>query len=113
MIAQKKNLSLDKGATFKQLFRYRNADTAGVDLEGWTGTFYIQTRNSNVVVRQYSCDLSEINGEQGWIQVYISDEDTSLLDTKLKAYALELEDPAGDIHRLLYGQLTVRDRSVV
>lgn len=112
MIAQKKNLSLDKDATFKQLFRYRNADGTGVDLDGWTSQFYIQERNSAVVVMSIPCDVSEIDGEKGWIQVHIPDEETAF-DAKVYAYALELHDPAGDIHRLLYGQLTVRDRSVV
>ena len=113
MIAQKKNLALDKGAVFKQLFRYRNADGSGVDLTGWTAHFDILERNSDGFMAQFTCDTSEINGEQGWIAVYISDEDTASFDTKTKAYALELVDQAGDVYRLLYGQLIVRDRSVV
>lgn len=113
MIAQKKNLSIDKGAVFEQLFRYRNADTTGVDLTGWTGMFYIIERNTDGFSQVVNCDLSEINGELGWIQVRIGDTMTAVLDSKTKAYSLELRDPAGDIYRLLYGQLIVRDRSVV
>jgi hypothetical protein len=113
-IAVKKNLALDAGATWRQTFRYKNADGTGVDLAGWTGEFFILKRGlEEVVVKAVELDLSELNGELGYIQVYISDEETELLEPKLYAYTLELEDPNGDIHRLLFGQFDVRSGSSV
>lgn len=109
MIAQRKNLALDKAASFKQGFRYYEADNTPYDLTNHTGTFNIMERPNGDVVKAVATETDS----QGYIEVYIADEETALLDTKTYAYALELTDSAGDIERLLFGQLQVRQASHV
>lgn len=108
MIAVKKNLSLDQGATFKQTFRYKDAQGNPIDLDGWSGTFRIVNRFSGENIKVVECDLSPIGTAVGYIVAYIPDEETAVLERATEVYALELEDPSGDIIRLLYGQIVIR-----
>ncbi|WP_148222532.1 hypothetical protein [Rhodococcus opacus] len=114
MIAVRKNLAMDQGASWKQTFRYKNSDGSPIDLAGWTGTFTILKRGTTkVVIDEVALDLSEIDGEKGYLVAYFSDEDTALIEANTYAYTLELETPDGDIERLLYGQFQVRGASLV
>lgn len=105
MISQRKNLALDKGATFKQTFRYLNPEREPYDLSTFEGWFRIFERGTEeVLLLEVPLELDA----DGNMSVYIADEDTELLEVETRAYTLELEDEEGDIERLLYGQLQVR-----
>lgn len=105
MTAQHKNLVLDHGASFKQSFRYKDSNDNTVDLTGFSAVFYVYKRgDSSMPIKTVTCSVTA----DGYIQAYISDEQTELMSLGVFAYALELEDTNGDIDRLLFGQLTVR-----
>lgn len=110
MISQRKNLVLDRGATFKQTFRFLDPDRQPYDLSDYTGWFRIIERGeSELVIKEVDLELDA----EGNMSVYIPDEDTALLEVDINAYTLEIEDPDGDIQRLLFGQLQVRSGSRV
>ena len=110
MIAIRKNLALDKGATFKQTFRFLDSERQPYDLSDYTGWFRIYERGTEeVLLLEVPLDLDS----EGNMSVYIPDEETELFEVLTRAYSLELEDPAGDIQRLLYGQLLIKGVSRV
>ena len=105
MIAQKKNLSLDKGATFDQQFRYMADDATPFDLTGWTATFKIYKLGDDATALSEAVCTTDADG---WITASFTDEVTATMTLGKKAYGLEITSPDGEIHRLLYGQLDVR-----
>lgn len=107
-IAARKNLTMDQGATFQQVVRYKDSAGTPIDLAGWTGTFTIMNRGSGTVVDEVACDLSPVGTAVGYITIKLTDEETAAIDDKTYAYTLELEDPTGNLFRLLFGQLIVR-----
>ena len=106
-VAAIKNLVLDKGATFKQVFRYKDSAGEPMDLSNHTAVFRIVDAFSGEEIKSVVADLSLINGEAGYITVTITDEETSLFKRGKEAYALEVESE-GEIERLLMGSLEVR-----
>ncbi|WP_147307740.1 hypothetical protein [Rhodococcus wratislaviensis] len=107
MTAQRKNLVLDQGATFKQSFRYKDSDGVGVDLTGYTAKFNVLERGLGAPDIALHIETAEVDSE-GYIEVYISASTTLTLDAATRAYTLELTEPGGDVNRILYGQLEVR-----
>lgn len=110
MIAIRKNLAIDKGATFNQTFRFLDSERQPYDLTSYTGWFRIYERG---VAGEMILEVPLVMDSEGNMEVYIADEETQLLDAELRAYTLEIEDPAGDIERLLFGQLQVRSATRV
>lgn len=109
-IATKKNLVMDKGATFKQLFRYLGSDNVPVDLTGWTATFKVyKLADEEDLITSAVCTVDA----DGWITANITDEVSSTLPRGKKAYGLEVTNPEGELFRLLFGQLEVRGVSNV
>lgn len=104
MSASFQNLSADKGATFRLSVQYKDPTETPIDLSGFEATFRLLERGSGT-------ELDAATGttdDEGWINVTVSDEDTALWPTGSKAYTLEIESPAGEVTRLLYGKCDVR-----
>lgn len=108
VIAAIKNLVLDKGATFKQVFRYKDSSGEPMDLSDHTAVFRVVNAFSGETIKAVDGDLSLINDEVGYITIVISDEETALFKRGKEAYALEIEDSEGAITRLLMGSLEIR-----
>lgn len=105
MAAARKNLLMDYRTSFNLDLRLKDSNRNPINLTGYTVTFGIFTpgKENNAPL------LSKLAGvsSDGWITVRITDEENTLPVGK-KAYRLDLENPAGDIERLLFGALEVR-----
>lgn len=123
MVAVSKDLFIEQGATFNFYFQWRaasGATTVPRNLTGWI--FRMQARASQKS-SPILIDASTTNGKitlgddpntalandptNGWVRISLTDDDTDLLTFKSARYDLEAEDTAGNVYRVLQGNITV------
>lgn len=118
MTAVVRPLKIEQGATFTLGFVWHQAGpvvdgevTPGdpYDLTGWVARMQIRKAQQSPALVDASSTNGKITlgGATGRIDVKLTDEDTDLLTTKTALYDLELENPTGDVFRLLQGPVTV------
>lgn len=134
MTAVKKDLYIEQGTTFVLPFQWCTAGVDAVtpgpprDLTGWQVRMQVRksqgepvqinatTTNGKIVLgwdpNNLATDPTALpagtpDPANGWITVYLTDDDTDLLNTKTGKYDLEAESPAGRVYRLLQGVVTV------
>lgn len=115
MTAVNRPIAIEQGATWTLGFNWHqagaDANTPGdpYDLTGWVARMQIRRRQGTPIL----LDASTSNGKivlgttNGRVDIKFSDEDTDGLATASALYDLELENPAGDVFRLLEGAVTV------
>ena len=112
MAASKLNLPIvEKGATYRHTLFWKDSSNVAINLLGCTAK--LQVRES-VDSESVIVELSTVNNRifidtiLGKINLYISDEDTTVLDGFGGVYDLEVYFPNGDTIRLIEGRMTFK-----
>lgn len=103
MVAIRKDLTADSGATFTVSVQYRDSGGVPVNLTGYTASFVLATAQGiaiETLVGQCTA--------QGWINVVATDEQTLEWDLGKQAYFLDLQNASGAKDRLFFGNVNVR-----
>ena len=116
MSAVNRTLEIEQGATFTLGFNWHQPDAVDptlpgtpYDLTGWIARLQIRKSQGSPVL----LDASTVNGKivlgttNGRVDIKFTDEDTDALTTTSALYDLELENPAGDVFRLLEGSVSI------
>jgi hypothetical protein len=99
------DLAIEQGATFRRLLRLKDSAGAVIVLTGYTVRAQIRAKVTSPDVL-WSITATVSNAAAGEVTLYISDEDTATFDWKSGVWDLELEQPDGDVIRLLKGKVT-------
>lgn len=114
MPAGRHDILIEKGATYRQVFQYLDADENAIDLTGWSARMKVRTPDyEGDVVHGFDLDTNAspggitISAEDGEITVEVSAEDTAAVaaDVCRGVYDIELEDPDGVVVRLVEGRV--------
>jgi hypothetical protein len=103
MVAIRKDLTVDNGATFTLSVRYLDSTGVPVDLSGYAAEFVLHTERG-IEIHTLDADCTSL----GWINVVGTDETTSLWPYGKQAYHLDLINADGDVDRLFFGAVNVR-----
>lgn len=112
MAAGKVNLpSIEKGATYRHTLYWKDKSGVAIDLTGCSAKMQVrESVDSSVVL----LELSSANGGititplTGKIDLYLSDENSTLLVGLGGIYDLEIYWPNGDVTRLVEGKLAFK-----
>lgn len=105
------DITLDQGATYRNQFKLSSAGTP-FDLTGFVARLKIARPDKHMVFSADSATSNRVVVGADYVEVYLPDEVTKTLGlgfgerTRL-VYELEIEDAAGDITKLLRGNLYV------
>lgn len=105
------DLTIEQGATFRQVFRWQDRSKQPFDLTGFTAKLMMrQTVASPTALKTLTTENAgiELGGSTGSITLHISPSETSSLRWECAVYDLMLYAPAGDVYRLVEGQVTVK-----
>ena len=85
-MASKKDITVDKGATFEIQIIYKNAQSVVVDLTGYTARGQVRSNaNSAVVVAEFDCTIP--TPTNGTVICTIPADETELIPTTGATYA--------------------------
>ncbi len=104
------DLSMEQGATFRQVFRWQDKSRQPFNLTGYTAKLMMrQAVNSPSALKTLTTENGGITlgGADGSITLYISPSDTKNIRWESGVYDLALYAPGGDVYRLVEGQVTV------
>lgn len=110
MAAGKVDLVIEKGATYKKTFYYKDKNKVPIDLTGYTAR--TQIRSSSVSATVIIELTTENNGIiitplEGKIELFINDTSTTAVTHKGNAvYDLELITSIGEVIKLLRGTVS-------
>lgn len=114
MVAAKKDMYIEQGATFNFWFRWSLTDETGapttpVDLTDWKARMQIRKSQQAPALVSATTETGEftIDGVEGVVYCKLSDEQTDLITVRSCLYDIELESPTGDVYRMLEGKITV------
>ena len=107
-MANKKDLWVDAGTTFKINIEYLNPDGTPINLSGYTAAFVIRKQGATTGTPLVSITTGFTFGN-GTLAFSVSDETTATWTFPLGYYTLTIESPSGDKTRLLQGVLKVDD----
>lgn len=117
MAAVNRAIKIEQGATFTLGFNWHKEGpvvddvvTPGdpYDLTGWSARMQVRKSvNSPVLLNGSTQNGRIIMSEEGRVDIKFTDEDTDVLTVKSALYDLELENPEGDVFRLLEGAVTI------
>lgn len=113
MAAGKKNIVIEKGATFKMSLLWKDQNNAPVDLTGYTARMQVRkTISSDTALLSLTTENGDIvlGGTAGTILIEVSDADTSAIPDNVKSgvYDLEMESASGIVTRLIEGEADIR-----
>jgi len=100
----------DKGATFTQVIKWKDANKNLINLDGYTAEMVIRekTTASNVVLTlSTSNGRISLGGSAGTITLSVAASDMDI-DASQYTYTLELTSSSGEVTRLLMGAFVVR-----
>jgi len=108
-MANKKDLTLDVGATFRLPIQWQQSDGTPYDLTGWTAKMQIRASyaDDTVLVEASSANgrIDLTDAATGWLVVTIAADITTTLSGS-GVYDIELTNPAdGFVKRLLQGRM--------
>lgn len=109
MAAAKIDLKIEKGATYRKIYYWKNSNLEPVDLTGYTAR--MQIRKSATSFNNF-LELTTENGGititplEGKIELYISDTNTSALISPKGNYDLELVHDIG-IEKFVRGYVSI------
>lgn len=101
---KKQNLETFKGATFNQPFRLRNSDESPMDLTGFTATFKYGNLGADEAL--FEKTATQVTSD-GWVYIYVTDEETNLWKTGKYFYVLETESPEGEVRFMVNGAFNI------
>lgn len=105
------DLTIEQGATFRQVFRWQDKSKQPFDLTGFTAKLMMrQSVASPNTLKTLTTENGgiQLGGQTGSITLYISPADTSSLRWDSAVYDLALYAPGGDVYRLVEGQVNVK-----
>lgn len=108
MTPGKYNMICPQGATFAKQLTYA-IDDQPVDLTTYTARMQVREKyTSKTVAVNLTTENGgiELGGDEGTINIYISDEDTSAISAKDYVYDIELI-ASSEVYRLLEGKFIV------
>lgn len=111
MSAGKRNIIIEKGATFQYNLIWKDSSDVPIDLTGYTARMQVR---KTFTTDETLLDLTTENGgitlggALGTIAIVGDDTDTSAIDAKVGVYDIELVSPAGVVKRLLEGEVTIK-----
>ena len=100
----------DQGATYSQVFTWKDSDGDPVSLVGWTGRMQVRSRVPSATT---VLDLTTANGgvtlggAAGTVTVSVSAADMADVDAGVYTYDIELVN-GSTVERLVMGTFTVR-----
>jgi len=98
------DLTIYQGATWREHFQWLR-DGTGMDMTGWTAK--MQAKSGSTVVLDLDDSAGITLDQQGNVDLFMSDEDTSALPPGKYRYDLKLTDSDGDAIRFVEGFVTV------
>lgn len=103
------NISICQGATYSQVFTYKDSAGSAVDLTGYSARLKAKNKRTDVtaIISLTSGDGITLGGAAGTISLLISDTDTASYSPGTLVYDLELEDGSGVVTRLLQGYVNI------
>lgn len=109
MTAVKRDLVVEKGATFRLNLRLKSKDTGlPLDLTGYIGRMQIR---ESLTAEDVALDLDGADftfDADGGCHVRASAARTMAIDIPFGVYDLEIEAPGGDVERLFEGKVKVK-----
>jgi len=112
MAASKLNLPIvEKGATYRHTLFWKDSSNVAIALTGCTAKLQVrESVDSDTVIIELSTVNNRIiiDPELGKIDLFISDEDTTILEGFGGVYDLEVYFPTGDTTRLIEGRMTFK-----
>jgi hypothetical protein len=112
MAASKLNLPIvEKGATYRHTLFWKDSSNVAIDLTGCTAKLQVrESVDSDIVIVELSTANNRIiiDHTLGKIDLFISDEDTTVLDGFGGVYDLEIYQSNGDTTRLIEGRMTFK-----
>lgn len=100
----------DKGATFTQVIKWKDANKNLINLSGYTASMVIRektTAASTVLTLSTTNSRISLGDADGTITLTVSASDMGI-DAGQYTYTLELTSPSGEVTRLLMGAFVVR-----
>jgi hypothetical protein len=100
----------DKGATFTQVIKWKDASKTPIDLDGYTAEMVVRekTTASNVVLTLSTANgRITLGGDDGTITLSVPADDMDIAANQY-TYILELTSVSGEVTRLLMGVFIVR-----
>jgi len=100
-----------QGKTFEKTFYLKDSDDNIILLDGYTGRMQVRP---SIESEEVIFDLDEINGgiiindDDGSVTIYISDEDTEVVEVGTYKYDLELVSAGGRVYCPIYGSFKVK-----
>jgi hypothetical protein len=115
MVAAKKDLYIEQGATFELSFVWHEgtAEAPGDprDLTGAEARMQIRKSQQSAALLTATSTGEDpkitLGGTEGTVDLLLTDEDTDTLTSKQALYDLEVELADGKVYRLLQGKVTV------
>lgn len=107
--AQGIKLTIYQGATYRKRFRWLAAGVP-VDLTGCTARMQVreEVESTTALLTLTTADGGIVlGGDQGTIDLEISDENTAAIAWEGGVWDLEIAHPGGDVTRLLMGSVSV------
>lgn len=106
----KLKLTIYQGATFRKRLTWKAPNGTPIDLTGCSARMQVRNEVGSDVVL---IGLSTVNGRitlggvAGTIDLWIADEDTTLIAWESGVFDLEITHPGGDVTRLAQGSISV------
>lgn len=116
MPAGRHDILIEKGATYRQVFQYLDADENAIDLTGWSARMKVRSpdwQGDVVPGFDLSSDASPggitITAATGEVTVEVAATDTAAIESDIcrGVYDLELEGPDGVVVRLIEGRIAI------
>jgi hypothetical protein len=113
MSAGRRNIVIEKGATFQYNLIWKDSNSVPINLTGYSARMQCRkTINSDTPFLSLTSSDGDITlgGSLGTIAVVGSATDTAAIDDNIKVgvYDLEIESASGVVTRLVEGQVEVR-----
>lgn len=104
--------AIEQGATYRHVLYWKEPDqTTPINITGCSAKMQVRSAiTSAIVIIELSTTNGRITitGPEGKIELYIADEDTTLLEPIIGAlYDLEIYHPNGETTRLIQGKISI------
>lgn len=106
------NLTIDQGSTFRKSFTYKTGTPATpINLTGCSAKCQFRSSASSETVILELTNLNGgiiLGGVNGTIELYVTDEQSSVLAPSMMVYDVLITFATGDVYRLIEGSASVR-----
>ena len=106
----KLKLTIYQGATFRKRLMWRAPSKAPIDLTGCTARMQVrpEVESSTVLLELTTANGGiTLGGVAGTIELFVSDDASTLFTWTAGVWDLEIEFPGGDVRRLAQGSISV------